>query len=196
MMHVKAAGKQASAALCPCNLYPCGLLLRRSPRPSRRSCAARLQVTFPFAVVEAGISLSHVVAAPLAAVCLSLDGVGGMAGWRWLFVVEGLPTLLLAGEQRCQRGGGGQQGRRNLGWSWLFAVQGGLRWLALCLSVLSASDVPTRPHPCRLAPAPPGAMCRLPAPAPTTTRHHVPPAAGQPRAVQVPHSHGAQGAHA
>ncbi|GLI63121.1 hypothetical protein VaNZ11_006027 [Volvox africanus] len=53
-------------------------------------------VTFPFSVVEAGISLSHVVAAPLAAACLSLDGVGGMAGWRWLFLLEGLPTLVLA----------------------------------------------------------------------------------------------------
>ncbi|GIL50120.1 hypothetical protein Vafri_6431 [Volvox africanus] len=53
-------------------------------------------VTFPFSVVEAGISLSHVVAAPLAAACLSLDGVGGMAGWRWLFLLEGVPTLVLA----------------------------------------------------------------------------------------------------
>ena len=58
---------------------------------------ARAQVTFPFAVVEAGISLSHVVAAPLAAMCLSMDGLGGLAGWRWLFVLEGLPTLFLAG---------------------------------------------------------------------------------------------------
>ncbi|KAG2451071.1 hypothetical protein HYH02_004339 [Chlamydomonas schloesseri] len=54
------------------------------------------QLAFPFAVVEAGISLSHVLAAPLAAACLSLDGLGGLAGWRWLFLVEGLPTLLLA----------------------------------------------------------------------------------------------------
>ena len=48
-------------------------------------------------MVEAGISLSHVLAAPLAAACLSLDGLGGLAGWRWLFLVEGAPTLLLAG---------------------------------------------------------------------------------------------------
>ncbi|GLC36236.1 hypothetical protein PLESTB_001365400 [Pleodorina starrii] len=54
------------------------------------------QITFPFAVVEAGISLSHVVAAPLAAACLSLDGLGGLAGWRWLFLLEGLPTIVLA----------------------------------------------------------------------------------------------------
>ncbi|GFR50773.1 hypothetical protein Agub_g13038, partial [Astrephomene gubernaculifera] len=54
------------------------------------------KITFPFAVVEAGISVSHVVAAPLAAACLQLDGAGGLAGWRWLFLLEGLPTLGLA----------------------------------------------------------------------------------------------------
>jgi MFS transporter, ACS family, tartrate transporter len=49
------------------------------------------------AVVESGIAFSHVIAAPLAAACLSLDGLRGMAGWQWLFLLEGLPTLVLAG---------------------------------------------------------------------------------------------------
>lgn len=26
---------------------------------------------------------------------LSLDGMGGLRGWQWLFIVEGLPTILL-----------------------------------------------------------------------------------------------------
>ena len=25
-----------------------------------------------------------------------MDGVGGLAGWRWLFILEGLPAILLA----------------------------------------------------------------------------------------------------
>ena len=37
----------------------------------------------------------QVVGAPLAAALLSLDGCLGLAGWQWLFVVEGLPTIAL-----------------------------------------------------------------------------------------------------
>ncbi len=54
-------------------------------------------LTLPYTIVDSGISLSHVIAAPLAAACLSLTGLGGLRGWQWLFFLEGLPTLLLAG---------------------------------------------------------------------------------------------------
>ncbi|GAX80806.1 hypothetical protein CEUSTIGMA_g8242.t1 [Chlamydomonas eustigma] len=54
------------------------------------------RITIPYAIVDCGVSLSHVVAAPLAAACLSLTGFGGMKGWQWLFLLEGAPTLLLA----------------------------------------------------------------------------------------------------
>ena len=37
----------------------------------------------------------QVIGAPIAAGLLRLDGAGGLSGWRWLFLVEGLPTLLL-----------------------------------------------------------------------------------------------------
>eukprot|EP00798_Chlamydomonas_sp_ICE-L_P031039 gene31039-7131_t len=50
----------------------------------------------PYAVVESGISLSHVIAGPIAAMCLSFDGVLGLQGWQWLFILEGIPTLALA----------------------------------------------------------------------------------------------------
>lgn len=37
----------------------------------------------------------QVIGSPLAAGLLSLDGVWGLKGWQWLFVVEGLPTVAL-----------------------------------------------------------------------------------------------------
>ena len=39
----------------------------------------------------------QVLGAPLAAGFLALDGVGGIAGWRWLFILEGCPSVLLGG---------------------------------------------------------------------------------------------------
>ncbi len=44
----------------------------------------------------AAIPISGVVGGPLGALILSqTDGLGGWAGWRWLFVVEGLPAAIL-----------------------------------------------------------------------------------------------------
>src|ERR1700730_10415557 len=40
-------------------------------------------------------SLAGVVGGPLSSALLKLDGVGGLAGWQWLFVAEGIPTVLL-----------------------------------------------------------------------------------------------------
>jgi ACS family tartrate transporter-like MFS transporter len=39
--------------------------------------------------------VSGIVGAPLAAALLSLDGVLGLAGWQWLFLIEGLPAIAL-----------------------------------------------------------------------------------------------------
>jgi len=41
------------------------------------------------------IPASTVVGGPLSGMLLQLDGLGGMAGWKWLFVIEGLPAALL-----------------------------------------------------------------------------------------------------
>lgn len=38
-------------------------------------------------------AISQVIGGPLAAVLLLLDGTWGLAGWQWLFVLEGLPTI-------------------------------------------------------------------------------------------------------
>jgi len=36
-----------------------------------------------------------IVAAPLSTSLLSLDGIGGLEGWRWMFILEGLPAIVL-----------------------------------------------------------------------------------------------------
>lgn len=41
-------------------------------------------------------AVAGVVGAPLAALFLSLNGLGGLRGWRWLFIFEALPAALLA----------------------------------------------------------------------------------------------------
>ncbi len=40
-------------------------------------------------------SLAGVVGGPLSSALLNLDGVAGLAGWQWLFIAEGIPTVLL-----------------------------------------------------------------------------------------------------
>ena len=37
-----------------------------------------------------------IIGGPLSAALLSWDGLAGLAGWKWLFIVEGLPCVLLA----------------------------------------------------------------------------------------------------
>jgi ACS family tartrate transporter-like MFS transporter len=40
-------------------------------------------------------SLAGVVGGPLSSALLKLDGVYGLSGWQWLFLFEGIPTVLL-----------------------------------------------------------------------------------------------------
>ena len=39
--------------------------------------------------------VSIIVGAPVSAALLALDGQGGLRGWQWLFLLEGLPAVLL-----------------------------------------------------------------------------------------------------
>ncbi len=41
------------------------------------------------------VPLSTAIGAPIGGLLLKMDGVAGLAGWQWLFVVEGVPTVLL-----------------------------------------------------------------------------------------------------
>lgn len=40
-------------------------------------------------------AMSGIIGGPLSGLLLSLDGVAGLKGWQWLFLVEGLPATIL-----------------------------------------------------------------------------------------------------
>jgi ACS family tartrate transporter-like MFS transporter len=43
----------------------------------------------------AAIPLSGIVGSPISGALLELDGVRGLAGWQWLFLLEGIPSVLV-----------------------------------------------------------------------------------------------------
>jgi D-galactonate transporter len=45
----------------------------------------------------AAIPLSTVIGAPISGILLSMHGLAGLAGWQWLFILEAVPALILAG---------------------------------------------------------------------------------------------------
>ena len=51
---------------------------------------ARVVATFMVA-----IPVSSFLGSPLSAALLELEGVGGLHGWQWLFIIEALPAILL-----------------------------------------------------------------------------------------------------
>jgi MFS transporter, ACS family, tartrate transporter len=51
---------------------------------------ARAVAQFSMASMAAGI-----IGGPLSGLLLSLDGRGGLEGWQWLFIVEGIPAVVL-----------------------------------------------------------------------------------------------------
>jgi len=48
------------------------------------------------AIFMTAIPLSSTFGAPISGLILGLDGTGGLRGWQWLFLIEGLPVLVLA----------------------------------------------------------------------------------------------------
>jgi ACS family tartrate transporter-like MFS transporter len=48
------------------------------------------------AIFMTAIPLSSTFGAPISGLILGLDGAGGLRGWQWLFLIEGLPVLVLA----------------------------------------------------------------------------------------------------
>ncbi|MDE2394464.1 MAG: MFS transporter [Burkholderiales bacterium] len=51
---------------------------------------ARIVGLFMFA-----IPISTVIGAPISGLLLDLDGMGGLRGWQWMFILEAVPALLL-----------------------------------------------------------------------------------------------------
>ena len=48
------------------------------------------------ALFMTGTAIAGVVGGPISSALLQLDGALGLRGWQWLFIVEGIPALLLA----------------------------------------------------------------------------------------------------
>ena len=42
-----------------------------------------------------GVPVSSVIGGPISGLLLELDGVAGLQGWQWLFIIEGIPAVLL-----------------------------------------------------------------------------------------------------
>ncbi len=57
-----------------------------TPASERAKTGALFMMAAPIAII---------VGAPISELLLSLDGRGGLAGWQWLFVVEGFPAIVL-----------------------------------------------------------------------------------------------------
>ncbi|KAI8472374.1 MAG: major facilitator superfamily domain-containing protein [Monoraphidium minutum] len=65
---------------------PCSYQLLSTFYPYERSAK-------PYAAMFVGGQVSGVISAPVAAALLSLNGLHGWEGWRWLFLIEGLPSI-------------------------------------------------------------------------------------------------------
>jgi ACS family tartrate transporter-like MFS transporter len=56
------------------------------PAPERAKAVAQFMT---------GTAIASVIGGPLSGLLLTLDGAFGLAGWQWLFLVEGIPAVLL-----------------------------------------------------------------------------------------------------
>ncbi len=86
------------------------------------------------ALFMTGTAIAGVIGGPISSALLGLDGVGGLRGWQWLFIVEGVPAILLA----------------PVVWRRLDARPTDARWLsdaerAWLVSTLAAEAADTRP---------------------------------------------------
>lgn len=59
------------------------------------------RITKPFTLLTIGILVAQAVSGPVAAGFLAMNGLGGLKGWQWLFLLEGLPTVLMSAVVWC-----------------------------------------------------------------------------------------------
>lgn len=124
------------------------------------------RLTLPYAALSVCPLLASMVASPLATGLLAMDGLGGLKGWQWLFLLEGAPAVLVGaatwlflpdsirsarfldprersvlagaveGDRAATRGGGGGPGE-----SWALvrrAAGNGYVWLAFLAALMSS----------------------------------------------------------
>ncbi len=72
----------AEAGFAPGSVYVINLW---APKRYRAKSVVVSALAIPFSVIIGG---------PIAGLVLSLDHVAGLAGWQWLFIVEGVPSIL------------------------------------------------------------------------------------------------------
>ncbi len=48
------------------------------------------------AIFCSAIPIAGIISGPLSGLILGMDGIGGLHGWQWLFLIQGLPAVLLA----------------------------------------------------------------------------------------------------
>jgi ACS family tartrate transporter-like MFS transporter len=73
----------AEAGLFPGVIY---FMTRWFPRRHRANAMALFMLAIP---------LSSFIGSPISGAILELDGVGGLRGWQWLYLLEGLPSVLV-----------------------------------------------------------------------------------------------------
>ncbi|KAI1134334.1 MFS general substrate transporter [Hypoxylon sp. FL0543] len=84
MMCVRFAIGVAEAGFYPAVLYHMAFWYKPSEMPQR------------IAIFYSAGQLSPAVSGLLAYAVGFMDGLGGLAGWRWLFLIEGLPAIILS----------------------------------------------------------------------------------------------------
>jgi ACS family tartrate transporter-like MFS transporter len=87
----------------PASFYSMRLLLGLAEAPLFPGMILYIATWFPsewrgriIALFMVASPVSNVVGLPISAVLLHLDGNLGLRGWQWLFLVEGLPAVLLS----------------------------------------------------------------------------------------------------
>jgi MFS transporter, ACS family, tartrate transporter len=98
---------------------------------------ARMIALFATGAIAAGV-----VGSPISGALLGMDGIEGLAGWQWLFFLEGLPAVLLGFVVLFALPNGPQDAR------WLSARE--KEWLADRLArAVTASDTTSQRHTLR-----------------------------------------------
>lgn len=93
------------------------------------------------ALFATGAIVAGVVGSPLSGALLAMDGIGGLAGWQWLFLIEGFPAVLLGLVVLFLLPNGPQDAR------WLTARE--KKWLTERLALAAADSTGSQRHTLR-----------------------------------------------